>query len=391
MAPNDVSSVIWACSRCRCPLCCIVDRRWAVWWVESQKRPSMSYWDSLVAEVGCVVGGKPEKPTNKSPGLVGGRGGLCGGWKARKDHRVTRTRWWQRWAMWWVESQKNQPMSHRDSLVVVVGRVVGGKPEKATNESQWLIGGRGGLCGGWKARKANQWVTRTRWWQRWATWWVESQKRPPTSHWDSLVVEVGHVVGGKPEKATNELPGLVGGRGGPCGGWKARKANQWVTRTCWWQRWATWWVESQKRPPTSHWDSLVVEVGHVVGGKPEKPTNKSPGFVGGRGGLCGGWKARKTNQWVTGTRWWWWWWWGGGVNTTLKCGWTWGWMCPGGGGGVVLSSSIFKYFVSKKKKRNKKIKTYLLPRDVNVWRLLGLICLLVVVTWHWGCHRHCWW
>ena len=105
----------------------------------------------------------------------------------------------------------------------------------------------------------------------------------------------------------------------------------------------------------------------MVGGKPEKPTNESLGLVGGRGGLCGGWKARKTNQRVTGTHWWWWWWWwGGGVNTMPKCGWTWGWMCPGGGGGVVPSSSIFKYFVSKKKKRNKKIKTYLLPRDVNI-------------------------
>ena len=62
----------------------------------------------MVAEVGCVVGEKPEKPTNESPGLVGGRG------------------------------------------------VVGGKPEKTTNESLRLVGGRGGLRGGWKARKANQ-------------------------------------------------------------------------------------------------------------------------------------------------------------------------------------------------------------------------------------------
>ena len=44
------------------------------------------------------------------------------------------------------------------------------------------------------------------------------QKSQPTSHWDSLVAEVGRVVGGKPEKTTNESPGLVGGRGGPCGG-----------------------------------------------------------------------------------------------------------------------------------------------------------------------------
>ena len=96
----------------------------------------MSHWDSLVAEVGRVVGGKPEKLTNESLRLVGGRGGPGGGWKARKDHqRVTGTRWWQRWAVWWVESQKNQPTSPGDSLVVV-GRVVSGKPEKATNESQ---------------------------------------------------------------------------------------------------------------------------------------------------------------------------------------------------------------------------------------------------------------
>ena len=30
------------------------------------------------------------------------------------------THWWQRWAVWWVESQKSQPMSHQDSLVVKV-------------------------------------------------------------------------------------------------------------------------------------------------------------------------------------------------------------------------------------------------------------------------------
>ena len=43
---------------------------------------------------------------------------------------------------------------------------------------------------------------------------MESQKRPPTSHWDSLVAEVGRVVGEKPEKSINESPGLVGGGGG---------------------------------------------------------------------------------------------------------------------------------------------------------------------------------
>ena len=65
-----------------------------MWSVESEKSQPMSHQDSLVAEVGRVVGEKPEKPTNKSPGLIGGRGGLCGGRKARKDHqRVTETRW----------------------------------------------------------------------------------------------------------------------------------------------------------------------------------------------------------------------------------------------------------------------------------------------------------
>ena len=34
------------------------------------------------------------------------------------------------------------------------------------------------------------------------------------SHWDLMVAEVGHVVGGKPEKTTNESLGLVGGGGG---------------------------------------------------------------------------------------------------------------------------------------------------------------------------------
>ena len=102
-----------------------------------------------MAEVGHVVGAKPEKPTNESLGLVSGRGGLCGGRKARKDHqRVTGTRWWQRWAVWWVESQKSQPTSHQDSLVAEVGHVVGGKPEKPTNESPGLIGGGGGGGGG---------------------------------------------------------------------------------------------------------------------------------------------------------------------------------------------------------------------------------------------------
>ena len=68
----------------------------------------------------------------------------------------------------------------------------------------------------------------------------------------------------------------------------------------------------------SHWDSLVAKVGRVVGGKPEKPNNQSPGLI------------------------------GGGGNAALKCRWTWGWTCPGGGGGVVPSLSIFRYLVSKK-------------------------------------------
>ena len=55
----------------------------------------------------------------------------------------------------------------------------------------------------------------------------------------------------------------------------------------------------------------MVVLGHMVGGKPEKATNKSLGLVGG-GGLHGGWKARKTNQKVTGTHWWWLWWVDGG-------------------------------------------------------------------------------
>ena len=83
--------------------------------------------------------------------------------------------------------------------------MVSGKPEKNTNESLGLVGGRDGPRGGRKARKDHQQVTWTRWWQRWAMWWVESQKNQPTSHRDSLVVVVvGHVVSGKPEKATNE-------------------------------------------------------------------------------------------------------------------------------------------------------------------------------------------
>ena len=156
-------------------------------------------------------------------------------------------------------------------------------------------------------------------------WWVESQKRPPTSHWDSLmaevgcmVVEVSCMVGGKPEKTTNKSLGLIGGRGGPCGEWKP------------------------ERPPTSHWGLLVAEVGHVVGGKPETPTNKSPGLVGGGGG---------------------------GVVMEMPCS-----NVGGHGDGcalvVVVSSHHCQYLdillVKSKKKRNKKIKTYLLPRDVNI-------------------------
>ena len=53
---------------------------------------------------------------------------------------------------------------------------------------------------------------------------------------------------------------------------------------------------SHSRPPTSQYDSLMVVLGHMVGGEPEKTTNESLGLVGGRGGLCGGWKARKINQ-----------------------------------------------------------------------------------------------
>ena len=62
-------------------------------------------------------------------------------------------------------------------------------------------------------------------------------------------------------------------------------------------------MESQKSQPTSHWDSLVAEVGRVVGGKPEKPTNESLGLIGGGGGLHGEWKARKGHQRVTQTHW----------------------------------------------------------------------------------------
>ena len=50
------------------------------------------------------------------------------------------------------------------------------------------------------------------------------------------------------------------------------------------------------RPPTSQYDLLMVVLGHMVGGEPEKTTNESLGLVGGRGGLCGGWKARKTKE-----------------------------------------------------------------------------------------------
>ena len=104
-----------------------------------------------------------------------------------------------------------------------------------------------------------------------------------------------------------------------------------------------WWVESQKRPPTSHWDLLVAEVGCVVGGKPEKPTNKSLGLSGGGGG---------------------------GVVVETPC--------SNAGGHedgralvvVVVLSCHRQYLdillVKSKKKRNKKIKTYLLPRDVNI-------------------------
>ena len=67
---------------------------------------------------------------------------------------------------------------------------------------------------------------------------VESQKKPPMSPSDSLVVVVvfGHIV-----------------------------------------------VESQKKPPTSHLDLLVVVLDG--GGEPEKTTNKSLGLIGGDGGV----------------------------------------------------------------------------------------------------------
>ena len=68
---------------------------------------------------------------------------------------------------------------------------------------------------------------------------VESQKKPPTSHLDSLVVVLGG--GGEPEKITNKSLGLVGGH-----------------------------VES-----------------HGGGGGVESQKKESLGLVGGGGGLCG--------------------------------------------------------------------------------------------------------
>ena len=93
-------------------------------------------------------------------------GGVVDG-ETKKTHRVSTTQWWPWWVLWSTEKavvgclgwrdQINPPTSPDDSLVVVVGEVVGGE-----------------------AKKAHQRVIKTCWWR----WWV---KNLPTSHWDSLV------------------------------------------------------------------------------------------------------------------------------------------------------------------------------------------------------------
>ena len=57
-----------------------------------------------------------------------------------------------------------------------------------------------------------------------------------------------------------------------------------------------WWLESQKKPPTSLSDLLAVEVGRMVGEEPRKLTNKSSRLIGGKGGCCGWGRRRKHHQ-----------------------------------------------------------------------------------------------
>ena len=79
----------------------------------------------------------------------------------------------------------------KDLLVVVGWLSLCRKREKATNNSQWVVGGgRAGIVM-WKGKESHQQVIMTRWW--WLRWALSCRRsrKPPTSCEDLLVVVRG--------------------------------------------------------------------------------------------------------------------------------------------------------------------------------------------------------
>ena len=76
---------------------------------------------------------RPEKTTNELSGLAGGHSECCSRGRRGESHQgVITTHWWQWWAAWGWRDLKKPPMSHQDSLVVVVVvGDVGGEAKKA--------------------------------------------------------------------------------------------------------------------------------------------------------------------------------------------------------------------------------------------------------------------
>ena len=194
------------------------------------------------------------------------------------------------------EGENNSPMSHCDSLVVMVVDKGPGGWEKHTNESWRLIGGRGGWQRARRARSTHQQVVMTHWWLM-KGW--EGENNTPTSCWDLLVVVVVDKGPGGREQLTNKLLWLVGGRQRAR---RVRKMHQWVVATHWWSWWSTKDWEGEIYTPTSRHDLLMVDKG--LGGW-EQHTNELSGLVGGHGGQWRTGRVRwTTHQRVAMTHWW---------------------------------------------------------------------------------------
>lgn len=85
-----------------------------------------------------------------------------------------------------------------------------------------------------------------------SSWWVERGGKPPTNHFDLLVVRRASAVGREMRKATNESKQLVGGV------WEVVVVGIWAHCCCWVTRGG----EEEEATPTSHQDSLAVMVGN---------------------------------------------------------------------------------------------------------------------------------